>query len=54
MSRSSSVASEALELPPPVWEVIQQFCPSKEALEVKRILGDSIIEEAGDLHSEVH
>lgn len=53
MSRSSSALSEAFELPPSIWEVIQNCCPANEASEVKRVIGQSLIEEACDLYSEV-
>lgn len=53
MSRSSSALSEAFELPPSIWEVIQSCCPANEASEIKRVIGQSLIEEACDLYSEV-
>ena len=54
MSKGSSVASEAFELPPSVWELIKNLCPEKESNELKRMLGQSLIEEACDLLTEVH
>ena len=53
MSRSSSTLSEAFELPPSIWDIIQSCCPANEASEVKRVIGQSLIEEACDLYSEV-
>lgn len=38
---------------PYTWELIVQHCPENEMEEVKRILGTSLIEQAGDLHDEV-
>lgn len=52
-SRCSSVNSDAFELPASTWMVIQSCCPQKEANEVKRAVGQSLIEEACDLHTEV-
>ena len=52
-SRCSSVTSETFELPATTWTVIQSCCPQREANEVKRVVGDSLIEEACDLHTEV-
>ena len=54
MSKGSSVASEAFELPPSVWELIKNLCPEKESNELKRMLGQSLIEEACDLLTEVY
>ncbi|XP_003385160.1 PREDICTED: uncharacterized protein LOC100636571 isoform X2 [Amphimedon queenslandica] len=51
-SRCSSVNSDAFELPASTWMVIQSCCPQKEANEVKRAIGQSLIEEACDLHTE--
>lgn len=51
--RTSSVMSELFELPATTWTVIQSCCPEKEANEVKRVIGHSLVEEACDLHTEV-
>lgn len=45
--------SEAFELPATTWKIIQSCCPDKEANEMKRVIGQSLLEEARDLHSEV-
>lgn len=44
---------EAFELQPSTWGLILQFCPESEAGEVKRLLGHSLVEQAGDLYEEV-
>lgn len=51
MSKGSSVA---FELPPSVWELIKNLCPEKESNELKRMLGQSLIEEACDLLTEAN
>ena len=50
---SSCEDFETLELSPSVWKLVQQNCPEEEAFEVKRIVGESLIEESCDLYSEV-
>lgn len=44
---------EVFRLSPSVWALVQQNCPEEEASEMKRIIGDSLIEESCDLYSEV-
>ncbi len=44
---------EAFDLPASVWELVERLCPEKEASEVKRIVGHSLVEQAADLHEEV-
>lgn len=41
------------ELSPSVWDLILSYCPEKEASEVGRILGRSLVEQARDLQQEV-
>jgi hypothetical protein len=39
--------------PRSIWNAVQSICPGNEANEIKRVIGDSLIEESHDLHSEV-
>ena len=50
---TDNVTLEAFELQPPLWELVSQLCPEKEAGEVRRILGHSLVEQACDLYEEV-
>ena len=45
--------SEAFELQPSIWKLIDHYCPPEELEEVQRILGYAIVEQARDLHCEV-
>lgn len=44
---------KAFELQPSVWKLILSLCPSREVGEVRKVLGDSLVEQACDLHEEV-
>ena len=50
----SNQRMESFSLPFSVCSVIQSQCPKVEEEEVRRVLGDSVIEEANDLRSEVN
>ena len=47
------MSREAFELSQTTWDIIQDNCPEREASEVKRVLGQSLVEEACDLYAEV-
>ena len=50
---TDNVTLKAFELQIPLWELVSQLCPEKEAGEVRRILGHSLVEQACDLYEEV-
>ena len=52
-SGNSDCSLKAFELPPSVWKLILSFCPDREASEVRKVLGESLIEQTCDLHEEV-
>lgn len=52
-SGNSEGILKAFELQPSVWKLILSLCPAKEVGEVRKVLGDSLVEQACDLHEEV-
>ena len=44
---------KAFELQPSVWKLILSLCPAREVDEVRKVLGDSLVEHTCDLHEEV-
>ena len=44
---------KAFELQPSVWKLILSLCPAREVGEVRKVLGDALVEQACDLHEEV-
>ena len=52
-SEDSESSLKAFELPPSVWKLILSMCPAREVGEVRKVLGDSLVEQACDLREEV-
>ena len=52
-SEDSESNLKAFELPPSVWELILSVCPAREVGEVRKALGESLVEQTCDLHEEV-
>ena len=52
-SEDSERSLKAFELPSSVWKLILSMCPSREVDEVRKVLGESLVEQACDLHEEV-
>ena len=52
-SPPDSCSRNVFELKPSIWELITELCPEKEASEVKRLLGISLVEQSSDLYDEV-
>jgi hypothetical protein len=52
-SGNSEGILKAFELQPSVWKLILSLCPAREAEEVRKVLGDSLVEHVCDLHEEV-
>ena len=52
-SEDSEGILKAFELQPSVWKLILSLCPAREVEEVRKVLGDSLVEHACDLHEEV-
>ena len=44
---------KGFELQPSVWKLILSLCPAREVGEVRKVLGDSLVEQACDLYEEV-
>ena len=44
---------KTFELSPSVWKLILSICPAREVGEVRKVLGDSLVEQACDLYEEV-
>ena len=44
---------ESFKLLPCLWDKVQQNCPQEETHELKKIIGDSLVEESCDLYTEV-
>lgn len=52
-SEDSDCQLKAFELSPSVWKLMLTICPPREVDEVKKVLGESLVEQACDLHEEV-
>ena len=53
LSEDAECHLETFELSPSVWKLILSICPAREVGEVRKVMGDSLVEQACDLYEEV-
>lgn len=51
--QSSHEMFNPFNMSPCLWDIVRQNCPQEEIGELKMIIGDSLVEEACDLYTEV-
>lgn len=52
-SEDAECRLKTFELSPSVWKLILSICPAREVGEVRKVMGDSLVEQACDLFEEV-